>query len=260
MGYSFRRRLGQTIWFGWKDAGSIANNKKLKRSRVGIYFDILSCFRKYYVYSKQYLANAFYAMTDSERKPLAEKIGASNRFSDDWADDYYINRRFLRKYSSFKYETSLKLTWKRRDAYRKRYNMGENCAIQNNVILSREHFLPGSISIGNNVLLAKNVFIDYSGDIIIKDNVHITNGVIIETHHHAYHSDPNLSNNIIKPSKLIIEEGVVIGSRAIILASCHYIGRNSRIGAGAVVTKDIPDNVIAVGVPAKVIKSFSPIG
>ena len=104
--------------------------------------------------------------------------------------------------------------------------------------------------------MAKNVFIDYSGEVIIKDNVRLTNGVIIESHHHQIHSDPNTPKDIVIPTKLIIEEGAVIGSRAIILSSCHYIGKNSRIGAGAVVTKDIPDNVVAVGSPAKIIKKF----
>lgn len=52
----------------------------------------------------------------------------------------------------------------------------------------------------------------------------------------------------------MIEEGAVIGSRAIILNSCNYIGKNARVGAGAVVTKDVPDNAIVVGVPAHIVK------
>ena len=56
------------------------------------------------------------------------------------------------------------------------------------------------------------------------------------------------------PTKLVIRERAYIGSRAIILDSCNYIGKNARIGAGAVVTKDVPDNAVAVGVPAKVVK------
>lgn len=46
----------------------------------------------------------------------------------------------------------------------------------------------------------------------------------------------------------------MIGSRAIILDSCNYIGLHARIGAGAVVTKDVPDYSVVVGVPARVIK------
>lgn len=52
-----------------------------------------------------------------------------------------------------------------------------------------------------------------------------------------------------------IGAGAWIGSAAIVLAD---VGRNSVIGAGAVVTKPIPEQVIAVGVPAKVVQSRSP--
>lgn len=51
-----------------------------------------------------------------------------------------------------------------------------------------------------------------------------------------------------------LEEGVEIGAGAVVIPG-RRIGRNSVIGAGAVVTSDIPENSVAVGVPAKVIKS-----
>ena len=102
--------------------------------------------------------------------------------------------------------------------------------------------------------MAKHVFIDYSGTVTIKDNVQLTNGVVIETHTHAFHSDYRQPRSIITPNELIIEEGAVVGTRAIILSTCHYIGRHARIGAGAVVTHDIPDYAVAVGVPARVIR------
>lgn len=56
------------------------------------------------------------------------------------------------------------------------------------------------------------------------------------------------------PTSLLIEENAYIGVNAIILATCNYIGKNARIGAGAVVVEDVPDNAVVVGVPAKVIK------
>ena len=139
------------------------------------------------------------------------------------------------------------------------FKTGKDLHVQYNVEIRREHFLFGTITIGDNVLLAKNVFIDYSRELVIRNSVQIADGAIIETHHHAYHSNPVLPKNIIKPSKLIIEEGALIGVRAIVLSSCHYIGKYARIGAGAVVTKDIPDYALAVGVPAKVVK-FLPHG
>lgn len=51
----------------------------------------------------------------------------------------------------------------------------------------------------------------------------------------------------------VIEEDVYIGARAIILGNIT-IGKNSKIGAGAVVLTDVPPNCTAVGVPAKIIK------
>ena len=142
---------------------------------------------------------------------------------------------------------------RRIEAYRKRYNIGEHCHIGHDVIFERHHYLPGTKKIGNHVLLAKHVFIDYTGDVVIEDGVKVTAGVIIESHHRDLEAYKN-GKDINIPTKLLIRENAYIGSRAIILDSCNYIGKNARIGAGAVVTKDIPDNAVAVGVPAKVIK------
>ena len=55
-------------------------------------------------------------------------------------------------------------------------------------------------------------------------------------------------------SHIEIADGAVIGTRAVVLSDCHYIGKYARVGAGAVVTKDIPDYAVAVGVPARVVK------
>ena len=53
---------------------------------------------------------------------------------------------------------------------------------------------------------------------------------------------------------LEIMDDVWIGARAIILPGCKRIGAHSIIGAGAVVTKDVPDYAIVGGNPAKVIR------
>jgi acetyltransferase-like isoleucine patch superfamily enzyme len=138
-------------------------------------------------------------------------------------------------------------------AYQKYFNIGENPIIEHNVWITRTHGLEGYISIGNNVTLAKNSTIDYSGHVEIKDGVKIAAGVIIESHHRdltAYKTGQDL--NI--PTKLIIKENAYIGINAVILSSCSSIGKNARIGAGAIVTKDVPDNVTVVGVPAKIVK------
>lgn len=140
----------------------------------------------------------------------------------------------------------------------KRYNMGEGCIVQYDVDINREHYLNGDIRIGNRVILAKHCFIDYSGHVIIKDDVCLANGVIIETHHHGEHTDFRSNRRSITQNTLLIEKGAFVGSRAIILPSCHYIGRYARVGAGAVVTEDVPDYATVVGVPARVIKKSTP--
>ena len=162
-----------------------------------------------------------------------------------WIYSFYGSRWF-----------SFPLTFKYRiKKYQKYFNIGENPIIEHGVIFSRTHGLKGTLNVGDNVLLARNVYVDYSGEITIKDNVKIAADVIIESHHrdleaYAKGKDVNI------PTSLVIEERAYIGVRAIILDSCNYIGENSRIGAGAVVTKDVPDNTLVAGVPAKIIKQF----
>ncbi len=142
-------------------------------------------------------------------------------------------------------------------AYKKHFRFGEKPYIEHNVILQRVHGFIGKLSLGDNVVLTRDVFIDYSGEVIIKSDVRLASGVIIESHHrdleaYALGEDKNI------PTRLVIEEGAYIGLRAIILSSCNYIGKFSRIGAGAVVTKDVPDYATVVGIPAKVVKINDP--
>lgn len=90
--------------------------------------------------------------------------------------------------------------------------------------------------------------------ITLGDNVHITAGTKFITHDGGtllYREQiPDLE--ITKP--IIVGDNVYIGNNVIILPGV-IIGNNVIIGAGAVVAKDIPDNSVAVGVPARVIKT-----
>lgn len=89
-------------------------------------------------------------------------------------------------------------------------------------------------------------------DVLLAAGVHIPSGP--ETHGMA---DPTLpireQPGVLKLVR--VGAGAWVGSAAIIMAD---IGRDSVIGAGAVVTKAIPDRVVAVGVPAKVVQSREP--
>ena len=90
--------------------------------------------------------------------------------------------------------------------------------------------------------------------ITLGKNVHITDGVKFITHDGGTllfrERIPDLE--ITKP--ISVGDNVYIGNNVVILPGVH-IGNNVLIGAGAVVTKDIQDNVVVAGVPARVIKS-----
>lgn len=246
------RRIRQVFQYGWMHAGEISKNHFEGKKRISIFKDILSCFHKYGMWSNQYLKERFWSLSTDEKKSVGIKYQRANSKRELWLKDFYENRDFFIKYGNVKYERSL-LREKRNRAYSERYNAGKNLMVEYDVNISRQHYLDGTISIGDNVLLAKHVFIDYSGQVIIEDKVKIAAGVSIESHHRdldAYKKGMDV--NI--PTSLRICKGAYIGTNAIILDSCNYIGEYARIGAGAVVTKDIPDYAVAVGVPAKVIR------
>lgn len=78
---------------------------------------------------------------------------------------------------------------------------------------------------------------------------HIAHQVQITTHDHGY----DYRNEPIGKA-LEIGKAAFIGSRSTILFNCNRIGKNAVIGTGSVVTKDVPDNAIVAGNPARVIK------
>ena len=92
----------------------------------------------------------------------------------------------------------------------------------------------------------------------IEDNVFVWNNVtfINDKHPRATNEDGSMQNEedwkVIQTS---IKKGASIGSSSTIMCGIT-IGENAIIGAGAVVTKDVPPNSIAVGVPAKVIRKL----
>ena len=90
--------------------------------------------------------------------------------------------------------------------------------------------------------------------ITLGNNVHITEGVRFLTHDGGtlLFRDKVPDLEITKP--ITIGDNVYIGNNVLLMPGVN-IGNNVIIGAGAVVTKDVPDNSVAVGVPARVIKT-----
>lgn len=242
------RRLKNVFLYGWGDTAVIS--EETGRNRIGLFIDMLSCFLKYYVFGYQYKKEKLYNIHGDERKDICLKLKKRNTEQIQWQNEFYDNYKFLNKWSSLKYEQSADLQKKKWAAYTQRYGFGKNCVIGHDVLLVRHHHLNGTISVGDNVLMAKHTFIDYSGELIIHDNVSIANGVIIETHTH--YIERGRGGGAIQ-SRLEIGENVHILSCAYIADTCHSIGRYARIGAGTYVRSNIPPYAIVIGNPAKII-------
>ena len=119
-------------------------------------------------------------------------------------------------------------------------------------VWSEEKDIPG-ISIGDHVLISPGVRISAANHISIADSCMLANQVYITDS--DWHGIYNRALTPKEKSRVVLEENVWVGDSAIICKGVK-IGRNSIIGAGAVVTSDIPDNVIAAGNPARVIKEL----
>ncbi len=121
-------------------------------------------------------------------------------------------------------------------------------------------FAYSRVRVGQNVYLglhSKVGLVDIGDGTIISDDVQLLSGA--HQHSTAESSDgaspaPGVKKNIrsdLEPERISIGRDCWIGTRAIIMAD---IGDNCIIGAGAVVTRPIPSNSVAVGVPARVIR------
>jgi UDP-2-acetamido-3-amino-2,3-dideoxy-glucuronate N-acetyltransferase len=116
--------------------------------------------------------------------------------------------------------------------------IGENCNLGQNVVVSPE------VTLGNNVKVQNNVSI-YTG-VICEDDVFLGPSMVF--------------TNVVNPRsavnrrgqyvKTIVMKGASIGANATIVCG-HTIGRYAFIGAGTVVTKDVPDYALIVGNPGR---------
>ena len=122
----------------------------------------------------------------------------------------------------------------------KNSSIGENCNIGQNVVISP------NVIIGDNVKIQNNVSV-YSG-VICENDVFLGPSCVF--------------TNVINPrafierkdeyKKTIVRKGASIGANATIVCG-HNIGQYAFVGAGAIVTKDVPDYALVVGTPARVV-------
>lgn len=115
---------------------------------------------------------------------------------------------------------------------------------------------PSGLSIGDNVWISKNVALYAANGIEIGNDVTIAKDVSLISGDHNFsvkHLKINKQGMKIGGTPIVVGDDVWIGEKAIVLKSVN-IGKGSVIGAGAVVTKNIPPYSVAAGNPAKVIK------
>lgn len=113
--------------------------------------------------------------------------------------------------------------------------------------------------LGQNVNVANNVII--GNYVKIQNNVSVYEGVILEDY--VFCGPSMVFTNVINPRckypqvgsgfyiKTLVKEGASLGANCTIVCG-HTIGRHAFVGAGAVVTKDVPDFALVIGNPAKI--------
>ena len=115
---------------------------------------------------------------------------------------------------------------------------------------------PYRIKLGTNVTLNEFVYLSGYGGLEIGNDVRIGHRTSILTSDHSFlDKGEKIHKQPIVPKPTIIEDDVFIGCGCVILGGVK-IGRHSVIGAGTVVTKDVPENSVVAGSPARIIKQI----
>jgi acetyltransferase-like isoleucine patch superfamily enzyme len=141
--------------------------------------------------------------------------------------------------------------------------IGENFVARSNFKLRafdkfNEHEYDPDIVIGDDVYVATDCHIAAIGKITIGNNVSLASFVTIIDHMHG-RSDygdidvPVMRRCLTTKGPITIEDNVWIGEHSVVLSGVN-IGKNSIIGANSVVTASIPENCIAAGAPARIIR------
>ena len=129
---------------------------------------------------------------------------------------------------------------------------GENCYIE---LPFHANWGGHHVHFGSGIYANSNLTLVDDGHIYIGDKVMFGPNVTIATANHPI--NPELRSRALQYNKdVYIGENAWIGAGVIIVPGVR-VGKNTVIGAGSVVTKDIPDNVVAVGNPCRVLREVS---
>lgn len=176
--------------------------------------------------------------------PLPGKIGTFFRMKLNYFLWNNPQNVYVRPYSEFIGQKNIKI--------------GKNASLGKYTFMAADN---GFIEIGQNLQSNINVQLNASGGgkLHIENDVMIGPNVVIRTANHAF-KRKNIPYNKQGHTydDIKIKDNVWIGANVVVLSNV-VIGENSIIAAGAVVTKDVPPNVISGGIPAVTISSLNQI-
>lgn len=125
--------------------------------------------------------------------------------------------------------------------------IGRNCNIGQNVVISPEVVLGDNVKVQNNVSIYTGVICE--DDVFLGPSMVFTNVI----------NPRSAVNRRSQYAKTVVKKGATIGANATVVCG-HDIGRYAFIGAGAVVTKNVPDYALVVGNPARQVGWMSEYG
>jgi acetyltransferase-like isoleucine patch superfamily enzyme len=134
----------------------------------------------------------------------------------------------------------------------------ENIFLGSNIYIGHQTILKGyyrnRLEIGDNSWIGQQCFIHAAGGVSIGRNVGVGPGVKILS---SFHAEEGIGVPILHSrlefAPVRVDDECDLGIGAIVLPGTH-VGRGVQVGAGAVVTKDVPDYAVVAGVPARIIR------
>jgi len=130
--------------------------------------------------------------------------------------------------------------------------LGSGVYVGHGAILKGYH--DGDLRIGDGTWIGPQCFLHAAGDLTIGDNVGIGPGVkIITSSHEEVGRETPILHSPLRFAPVLVEDDVDLGVGAILLPGVT-IGRGAQVGAGAVVTRDVPAYAVVAGNPARVLR------
>ena len=129
-----------------------------------------------------------------------------------------------------------------------------DCIIGDNTKIGTFVEIQKGVTIGKNCKISSHSFI--CSGVTIKNGVFVGHNVsfIVDRYPHAINEDGSMKGDKDwTMEEIVVDDGASIGTSVTILAGVK-IGKNSVIGAGSVVTKDVPENCTVIGNPAKILE------